>query len=213
VRGQGFQRNADMLQELVRALGLDTFTLIVHSTGGPSALEMAVRERGRVRRLVVSNTFAWPLALVPAVSKIVRIVSSRVFAFLVVRFNLLARIAASRGRRHGTMSPGERAAVLGPFRRMESRAHLANLLYGLRAETPFFTRLEERLAALAEVPTLLLFSAEDNGYRAGFLERFARILASHTKVVLSGAAHFLTEDAPERYTAVLEEWLGAHDAE
>jgi haloalkane dehalogenase len=206
VRGKGFARNADALQAFVRALDLDDFTLIIHSTGGPSSLEMAVRERDRLRGLVISNTFAWPLAPDPGVGTMVRIVSSRLFRFLVVRLNLLARIAARIGRRHGTFSAEERAVVLGPFRQVETRAVLANLLYGLRVETPFLTRLEGRLPELADVPTLLLFSDEDNGYRAGFMDRFARMLPSHASVVLH-AAHFLTEDAPEAYTAALEGWL------
>jgi len=205
-RGDGFARNADALQAFVKALGLDRFTLIVHSTGGPSALEMAIRERPRLRGLVISNTFAWPLALDPGVSKMVGLVSSPIFQFLVVRLNLLARIAGRKGRRHGRFSAGERAAVLGPFRDVGARKVLANLLYGLRVETPFFQRLEARVPSLAEVPTLLLFSDEDNGYRAGFLDRFARLLPLHTEVVLH-AAHFLTEDAPEAYTAALEGWL------
>jgi haloalkane dehalogenase len=209
VPGEGFARMADSLQNFVRAIGLEDFTLIVHATGAPAGLEMAIRERARVRGLCISNTFAWPIALDPKLGKMIRIVSSRLFRFLVVRLNLLARIAASQGRRHGKFSADERAAVLGPYRDTRARAHLANLLYGLRVETPFFARLEERLSALADVPALLTFGQEDNTYKAGSLDRFARHLPRHTAAVLPGAAHFLTEDAPEAYTAALQEWLSA----
>jgi haloalkane dehalogenase len=207
VPGQGFARMADALQAFVRRLELDRFTLIVHATGAPSGLEMAVRERARVRGLVISNTFAWPLAEVPAMKRMIGVVSSRPFRFLVVRLNLLARVAARKGRRGGRLSDEERAAVLGPYHDVAARAHLANLLYGLRVEAPFFARLEGRLAALAEVPALLLFGAEDNNYKAGALDRFARLLPRSTPVALAGAAHFLTEDAPAAYTSALEGWL------
>jgi haloalkane dehalogenase len=208
VPGHGFARMADTLQAFVQAVGLDPFTLIVHATGAPSGLEMAVRERARVRGLAISNTFAWPLALDPAMRPMVRAVSSRLFSFLIVRFNLLPRIAASRGRRYGRLTPEERAAVLGPYGDLEARRHLANLLYGLRAETAFFAALETRLAALADLPTLLVFGEEDNNYRAGALDRFARRLPRSEAVVIPRAAHFLTEDAPAAYTAALAQWLG-----
>jgi haloalkane dehalogenase len=198
---------ADALRGFVRELGLERFTLVVHATGGPGGLAMAVRERARLDGLVISNSFAWPLTEVPRVRTIVRLVSSRVFAWLVVRFNLLARIAARQGRRHAKFSTAERAAVLGPYQSMDARAHLANLLYGLRRETAFFSRLEQSLPSLAEVPTLLLFGAEDNGYKAGFLERFRRALPHSESVVLQRAAHFITEDAPAEYTAALRDWL------
>jgi haloalkane dehalogenase len=207
VRGEGFARMADALQAFVRALELDRFTLIVHATGGPSGLEMAVRERARVSGLVISNTFAWPLMRVPRLGTFVRVVSSRWFGFFVVRFNLLARIAARRGRRHGTFDARERAAIMGPYDQRATREHLANLLYGLRVETEFFARLEPRMMALSSIDSLLLFGAEDNNYKAGAQDRFAKLLPSHERVVLPGASHFLTEDAPDAYTSALDEWL------
>jgi haloalkane dehalogenase len=207
VPGHGFAHMADALQAFVQTLGLDRFTLIVHATGAPSGLEMAVRERARVRGLAISNSFAWPIALDPAMRNMVRAVSSRLFSFLIVRFNLLPRIAASRGRRHGRLTSQEQAAVLGPYHDLDARKHLANLLYGLRAETPFFAALETRLAALADLPTLLLFGEEDSNYRAGALDRFTRHLPKAEAVVIPQAAHFLTEDAPAAYTAALAGWL------
>jgi haloalkane dehalogenase len=207
VRGRGFARMADTLQTFVQTLALDRFTLIVHATGAPSGLEMAVRERARVRGLAISNTFAWPIALDPAMRKMVRAVSSPLFSFLNVRFNLLPRIAAGRGRRHGRLTDEERAAVLGPYQDVDARRHLTNLLYGLRAETPFFAALEAHLAALAGLPALLVFGEGDNNYRAGALDRFSRHLRRAEAVVIPGAAHFLTEDAPAAYTAALAGWL------
>jgi haloalkane dehalogenase len=210
VRGRGFESMADELQAFVRTLGLETFTLIVHATGAPAGLEMAIRERARIQGLVISNSFAWPIAADPGMRNMVRVVSSPLFALLVVHLNLLANIAARSGRRHGRMNAEERAAVLGPYRDVETRAHLANLLLGLRTETPFFAALERRLPALADLPSLLLFGEEDSNYKAGSLDRFARHLPKSEAVVIPEAAHFLTEDAPAAYTAALGGWLARH---
>jgi haloalkane dehalogenase len=207
VRGEGFTRMADALQAFVRAMELGNFRLIVHATGGPSGLEMAIRESARVRGLVISNTFAWPLLSDPGLGKMVRIVSTRLFGFLVVRLNLLPRIAARKGRRHAKLDTEEEAAILGPYQDVAARAHLANLLYGLRAESAFFAHLEERLPTLASIPSLLIFGAEDNGYRGGTMARFQQLLRTESAVVLPRSAHFLTEDEPEAYTAALERWL------
>jgi haloalkane dehalogenase len=198
---------ADELQTFVRELGLGEFTLLVHATGGPSGLEMAVRERARVRGLVISNTFAWPLAVDPGLARMVRIVSTQLFGFLVVELNLLPWIAARKGRRYAALNADERAAILGPYDDHTARRHLANLLYGLRVEAPFFAALSERLPQLAGLPALLLFGAEDNGYRGGSLARFEKLLPRHTSVVLKRSAHFLTEDEPEAYTDAVAQWL------
>ena len=60
-RGQAFSRNADWLEAFVDTLDLRDVTLVLHATAGPSVLEMASRQRERVRALVISNSFAWPL--------------------------------------------------------------------------------------------------------------------------------------------------------
>jgi haloalkane dehalogenase len=208
-RGEGFARMADALQGFVQALELDDFRLIVHATGGPSGLEMAVRERSRLRGLVISNTFAWPLTRDPGLAKMVRIVSTPLFGFLVVHLNLLPRIAARGGRAHAPLDREEQAAILGPYRDVAARRHLSNLLYGLRVEAPFFARLEERLPELASVPSLLVFGGEDNGYRGGTMARFQQLLPPASAVVLPRSAHFLTEDEPEAYTEALLQWLAA----
>jgi haloalkane dehalogenase len=212
VWGEGFARMADSLQGFVRELKLEDFRLVVHATGGPSALEMAVREHARVRGLTISNTFAWPLVGEPRLGRFARIVSSRFFRFLVVSLNLLPRVAARYGRRDSRFDSEEQAAILGPYHHRIARAHLANLLYGLRVETPFFARLEQRLSALASLPSLLIFGAHDNGYRAGSMERFQKILRTDSAVVLPRSAHFLTEDEPDAYTAALEQWLSKRAA-
>jgi haloalkane dehalogenase len=93
---------------------------------------------------------------------------------------------------------------------METRAHLANLLLGLRVETPFFAALEARVSALAALPSLLVFGEEDSNYKAGALDRFSRLLPASEPVVIPRAAHFLTEDAPIEYTSALEGWLARH---
>jgi haloalkane dehalogenase len=211
-RGRGFAAMADALHGFVRSLGLESFTLIVHATGAPAGLEVAAREPGRVEGLAISNTFAWPIAVDPAMTRMVRIVSSSLFSFLVVHLNLLANIAARGGRRHGRMNAEERAAILGPYDDVETRAHLANLLLGLRTETPFFAALEARLGSLADRPALLVFGEEDSNYKAGALERFAGHFARSEAVVIPKAGHFLTEDAPGAYTSAVEGWLARSPA-
>ncbi len=191
----------------MRALDLRDFTLAVHATAGTSALEMAVRERERVRGLVISNTFAWPLDEEAGLQWIVRIVGSRAFGFINVNLNLLPTIAARWGRRNGRFSGEERAAIAGPYRRPETRRHLQNLLVGIRTEREMFKALRARLSVFKSRPTLFLYRAHDNGYKAGFLERWKQLLPCHRAVILADSGHFPLEDEPERFTSELRRWL------
>jgi haloalkane dehalogenase len=178
----------------------------VHATAGPSALEVAVRERERISGLAITNSFAWPFTDVPKFRTFVRILNSRPVAFATVRLELLPRIAAHFGRRTRPFTADERAAILGPFRRQEPRRHLQNLLLGLRTEDAFFAALGPRMRALAHIPTLLLYGAHDNGYKLGFVDRWKSLLPRYEVVLLDRSDHFAPEDQPEEYTTALDGW-------
>src|SRR4051812_27133025 len=53
--------HARVFTEFVAALGLERFTLVVHDFGGPIALPFAAAHPERVARLVVMNSFMWPI--------------------------------------------------------------------------------------------------------------------------------------------------------
>jgi haloalkane dehalogenase len=212
VSGRAFEDNARYYQEFVRRLDLRNFVAIAHATAGPSCLRMATRERDRISGLVITTSLAWSPQEFPAMWRFVRVVSSRAFRLAVVRMNLLAWLSTRIGRSTGKFTAAERAAILGPYRNVAARRHLANLLYGLRVETPFFIQLETHLSELRDLPTLLMYGVKDHGYQAGFLERWKQVLPNNSVALMQKSGHFPQEDEPEAYTAELAGWLDAHFA-
>ena len=205
-RGKAFSVAADWLHRLVDKLRLSDITLVVHATSGPVALDMAARQPERIRRLVISNTFAWPLDRQPRLARIVRVVSSRLFGLLNTRLNLLPRITARAGRRAGRFSEAERRAILGPFHQHAARQHLQNYLRSLRTERDWLAGLEQRLGSLRDKPALLAYGRHDNGYRAGFLQRWQQLLPNHRVEVLDEAGHFAFEDDPQQMTHLIAQF-------
>ena len=51
-----------VLEELVLALDLQQITLVAHDWGGAIGLDMATRQPERVVRLLITNTWAWPMS-------------------------------------------------------------------------------------------------------------------------------------------------------
>jgi haloalkane dehalogenase len=195
------------LQQFIERLDLSDMTLMVHATAGPSAMEVAIRERSRVKNLVVSNSFAWPLGDNAKLRRIVRVVSSRFFAMLNVHLNLLPRVAARLGRRGTSFSTAEREAILSPYRHKDARRHLQELLTSLRTEVEFLADVKRRMAHLRDVRALILYGRHDNGFAAGFFDRWRKLLPNHRANVLDNAGHFLVEDDPEGFTAEVRRFL------
>lgn len=206
-RGREFARNAEYYRGFVRQLDLDNFTLIAHATAGPPALRMALTERARIARIVITNSLAWSMRSYAPMWRFVRIVSSPPFRFLNEQLNLLPRLTTRIGKRTGKFTADERNAILGPYRNRDARRHLGSLLYGLRAEIPFLEKLEKDVAQLRGIPILFLYGAHDNGYQAGFLDRWKQLFPDSDVTILQNSAHFAQEDEPEASTKALAEWL------
>jgi haloalkane dehalogenase len=209
VNGRSFERNANYYRRFVRMLGLDEFVLIAHATAGPPALRMAIEERQRLRGIVITNSLAWSMRSFPSMWRFVRIVNSPPFQFLNERVNLLPRVTSCIARSTGKFTDDEKRAILGPYANRDARRHLNSLLYSLRAEIPFFEKVQADLNQLNDLRVLFLYGARDNGYLAGFLDRWKQLLPNHSVAILEKSAHFPTEDEPEAYTRALREWLDA----
>jgi haloalkane dehalogenase len=206
--GRAFARNSDVYRAFVRNLDLRDVTIVAHATAVPPALLVAASERARVARLVITNGFGWPIGEERGtMGRVARLMGSAPMRFLIVRANLIAWVAARFAKTDPPLTTAEKAAVLGPFRSLEARRHLAALLYGLTTEAALFARVERETAALRDVPTLLLYGADDNGRKAGYVERWRGLLPRSDVVLLADSNHFSPEDRPREYVTELARWL------
>lgn len=75
---------------------------------------------------------------------------------------------------------------------------------------PWLQGLAERVpAALGSKPVLLVWGMDDFAFPARhFVPRWQRTFADHQLVPLTGAKHFIQEDAPDRIAAALQTRYG-----
>ena len=205
VPGRAFSRGAELLRAFIEERDLRDLVVVAHATAGPMVLGAVADAPERVRALVVTNSFAWPLVGAPGkLGRIAAVVSSRLFGWLGVRSGFLGWVTARFSRRGGRYTPEEARAIGGPLRRRAVREHLANVLRSLRGDATHLEALPARIcASLAHLPTLFLYGMHDNGYRAGLLDRWRGLLARHRVQLLERSGHFPPEDEPEAYTAAL----------
>lgn len=208
-RFRAFSTGALQVETLIRSLNLGRFCLVVHATAGPIGLSAATSLRKQVCGVIASNSFAWPLLGIPGrLGLIARVVSSRLFGVLGVYSGLLGWITARFSRRTGRYTAREREAIAAPLRRWSSRRAFAEVLRSLRTEHAFLARLESSLQTwLPKIPVLLLYGAHDNGYRAGFAERWSQMCPNSRLIVLEESGHFPLEDEPSEWIRATEEFL------
>jgi len=206
--------HARVFAEFVEALGLKRFTLVVHDFGGPIALPFAESHPERIARLVVLNSFMWPIDD-PKLAQQARLVESRVGRLLYRYLNFSLRVlmpyAYGDKRR---LTPRVHAQYLAPFRSRAAREtvlwQLARSLLGSHAHYAKLWANRERLAA---IPTLVLWGTRDRCFPTDYLERWRQALPQAQVEAFSDAGHWPHEEQPELVLEALTRFLTERDAE
>jgi haloalkane dehalogenase len=101
--------HATHVETLLRRLDLTDLTLVLHDWGGPIGLSYALRHPLTVRRLVLTNTWAWPLNRRPLIRLFSGLVDTTIGRLLVERGNAFARLVMplTLGRAPFELSPTE----------------------------------------------------------------------------------------------------------
>jgi haloalkane dehalogenase len=199
------QANAQILEGLIDALGLQDITMAVHDVGGPIGFLVAARRPERFRALVISNSFGWPLADYPTVRRTLKVIASPPFGVINSLTNVAAVFTASSygvGRR---MGKADRRIFLTPWRSRDSRRATQQILAGVLCIDPMMTEVERSLrTTLAELPVLTLFGRKNDPY--GWQSRFAQIFPHARAAVIADGHHFPFNDDPDAYVAAISAW-------
>lgn len=203
------EAHARVVEEFLLRLDLPRFTLVVHDFGGPIALPFAVKHPERIRRLVVLNSFMWPLDEDPELQRAARFAGSWLGKFLYRAFNASLRLLmpyAYGDRRR--LTSAIHAQYLAPFAERDARVRvLWQLACALLASRAHYAELWAQRARLAAIPSLVIWGMADRAFPARCLERWLGALPHARAVRLSSAGHWPQEEAPERVLDELREFL------
>jgi haloalkane dehalogenase len=192
----GVPAHARRLESFADALGLERFTLVAHDFGGPIALPLALA--GRVERLVLLNTFFWPVDDDPHVARPARLLGGALGRFLyrVLNFSLRVITPMAYADRRALTAALHRQ-LLAPFaqRRKDRVLVLHALARALLGARDHYARLWEERERLAKIPSLLVWGMRDPAFTPAALAR-ARTALPSARVVEVAAGHWPQEEAP-----------------
>ena len=196
------ERAADLLAELLDALGLAAPAVVGSQLGGSLAAWLAARHPDRVSRLVVMAAGA--LGENATNLGLYRLLAAPVLGPVVARTLPRRRFAQRWAAAHGPGFVPDPVSVDRWHRQLRRQgAAMARFGLGVRLS---YDRSPDALAGLP-VPTLLLFGAADPLVPPSTGERFARLLPASRLVLLPGCGDFPHEERPGEVGAAVAEFL------
>jgi cis-3-alkyl-4-acyloxetan-2-one decarboxylase len=202
------------LERLLDHLGIDgKITLVLHDWGGMIGMSWAVRNRSRIRRLVILNTAAFHLPRekrLPFALKLCR--DTRLGAFLVRRFNAFSLAASLVGCQHTPMPAGLRRAYRLPYDSWRNRIATLRFVqdipllpgdrsYDLVSETA------AGLSAFRDLPMAIFWGELDFVFDRTFLAEWERRFPHAEVHRYPDAGHYILEDKQDEVVPAIAEFL------
>lgn len=203
------QAHATNLVSLIEHLGLGGVTLVLQDWGGPIGLSYALTHPENIARLVLINTWAWPVNRDPRFASFSYFMGGPLGRMLIRRYNVLAR-TLMRQAFGDKRKLSERAHqhYLRPLAAPKDRQGCSVFAKQIVASTRWLDWLWNNMATLDGKPTLLVWGMKDMAFRAKELERWKRAFPEARSVPLTTVGHFVPEEAPEELAAAVVPFLG-----
>jgi haloalkane dehalogenase len=203
------EAHARALEAFVDRLGLERFALVVHDFGGPIGLPLALARPERITRLVIMNSFLWPLDADRELARNASLAASELGRMLYRHANASLRLlmpGAFFDRKK--LTPELHRQYLSVFPDGESRERvLWQLARSLLGSGDFYARLWQRREALRQIPTLLVWGMQDPAFTPAHLGRWQRALPEARTLDIGDAGHWPHEEQPHAVTAALSDFL------
>lgn len=203
------EEHAAVVVAFLDRLGLSGATLVAHDWGGPIGLYAAEQRPDKFERLILGNTWAWPLNGDLRVELASRLMGGPVGRELIRRFNLFVNIMIPAGHRRRKPSPTEMAHYRDALPTRDRRHASAVFPRSIIGSHRFLADVADRLPVLEQLPTLIVWADADIAFGDRERQIWEARLTNHTTVVLHGVGHYLQSDAPEEMSEAIGDWWDA----
>jgi haloalkane dehalogenase len=200
------EEHAEVVVSFLDHLRLSGVTLVAHDWGGPIGLRAVQQRPEKFERLVLANTWAWPMNGDLRAELASRLVGGPVGRVLIQRLNLFVNASIPAGHRLRKPAPAElahyRTALATPSRRTAT----AVLARHITASSAFLADTKAALADLASLPTLIVWGNADIAFGDKERQRWEQTFKDHRTVIIDGAGHFVQSDAPDQFAGAIRDW-------
>ena len=207
------QSRVDDVEALLKHLGITgPVTLAVHDWGGMIGFGWALSHAAQVKRLVVTNTAAFPLPQAKPMPWQIALGRDWKFGALIIRaFNAFSSGASYLGVER-RMPADVRRAYVSPYNNWKNRISTVRFMQDIPLGTqdkawPLLEEAGRRLPEFADRPAFLGWGLKDFVFDKHFLAGFRAALPQAEVHAYDDAGHYVLEDKHELLVPLIRDFL------
>lgn len=202
------EEHARHIEALIGHLNLKDITLVVGDWGGPIGMSYAVSHPHNVKRLIVMNTWAWPVNRDFHYVAFSAFMGGPIGRFLIRRFNFFAGsfMRVAFGDKHKLSAEAHRHYLRALPTKAERKGSYV-FPKQIIASTPWLAQLWSQIGALQNKPALFVWGMKDVAFREKELQQWQSALPHSLTLRLDTVGHFVQEEAPQELGEAVTEFL------
>ena len=192
------------LSALIEHLKLDGITLMVQDWGGPLGLAYATQHPEKIARIIIMNTWAWPVNHDPHYIAFSSFMGGPIGRMLIRRYNfftktLMRQIYGDKEKLTDSIHSHYLQALASPDERKGCYVFPRQILQS----TNWLTQVWHDISKLKDKPVLIAWGMKDVAFREKELKKWEKTFPSALSIRLDSVGHFVPEEAPDELYDVI----------
>lgn len=194
--------HARLTTAFVEQLDLRDATLVANDWGGPIGIATMRATEGRITRLCLGNTWAWPVNGELHFEWFSKLLGGPIGRIAAERWCVFVNFVMPSSMRRRKMTEAELNAFRAPFRALQARRAMHVFPKSITSSGSWLGDLEAFVRSF-EGPAQFIWPENDIAFRESELEHWRGLLPQARVARLAKCGHFLWLEAPEECAAAI----------
>ena len=192
---------------LLESLDIQDATLFMTDWGGPIGLDFARNRPDRVKRIVIANTWCWPVSRDFHFIQFSFMMRSWLGQFLIKRFNIFVNNVMPMAIGNKSVISPDMMSHYRNAQPPQGRSACAALPGHIIGASDWLRSIWNERRNFTNKPALILWGFKDIAFREKELEQWKSELADFRLYEFRDCGHFLAEEAPDSIIPALREFM------
>jgi haloalkane dehalogenase len=194
--------------QLIESLDLKDITLVVQDWGGPIGLSYAINNPENVRRLIIMNTWLWPVSKDYHFVLFSRFLGGYFGKYLILHHRFFEGFLMKRFAGKSTQfTKAVHSHYLSQFENPRERKGVWVFPKEIVGSTQWLGELWSQRENIKGIPTLLVWGMKDLAFREKELKTWEGLFSNSKTIRLDDIGHYVQEEMEAKLVPIVDEFL------